>query len=151
MPYRHPILALTRMALGLVLLTACGSPSEPALERYAPAPRLDGSWRWVSSLDVRTGQLHTPATAGFEATLRFTADSARSGEFAYARTGQDQTSGRFSIAYEDSPGNDFVVLERSIDFLARNAWVAVGDDSLRLGGVMESGFNSTYARVVPRR
>jgi hypothetical protein len=146
-PYRHPILISARLALSLVLFTACGSPSEPIREPYAPAQKLTGSWRWVSSLDVRTGQRHTPATAGFEATISFTADSALAGAFVYARTGQGPITGRFSIDFEDSPGADFVVLEPSIDFLSRNAWVAAGRDTLYLGGVMELGFNSLYARV----
>ena len=134
---RHPTLRFACLTLGLVLSTACGSPSEPtpAPAPYAPAQQLNGSWRWISSFDVRAGQINTPATAGFEATLRFTADSARSGGFVYTRTGRESITGRFSIAYEDVPGNDFVVIDRSIDFLTRYAWVAAGQNTLRLDGL----------------
>jgi hypothetical protein len=135
--------------LSTALVTACGGPSAPTRGTYAPAQRLDGTWRWVSSLDVRTGQVHTPARDGFEANLHFTADSARSGAFAYARVGQTPTTGRFSVVSEDTPGNDFVVLDRSIDFLSRTAWVAASPQVLRLDGVMELGFNSSYARAAP--
>jgi hypothetical protein len=93
--------------------------------------------------------VHTPATAGFEATLRFQATGPREGTFTYARSGQPPVAGRFSVASEDAPGNDFVVIEPGIDYLARTAWLALGPDSLRLGGVMELGYNSSYGRVGP--
>ena len=134
------------VAAFLLAAAGCGSgPSEPL---YAPAERLAGTWRWVASLDVRTQAVHTPATAGYQATLRFTPESPRGGTFTYARDGGVPLTGRFDIASEDAPGNDFIVLTSGIDFLRRNAWLSVGTDSLQLGGVMELGYNSRYARLV---
>ena len=147
MSYRCSLPSVARLLLSIACCASCGSPSGPT--RYAPAESLNGSWRWVSSLDVRTMQLHTPTTAGFEATLGFAADSARSGTFTYTRTGQSPVAGRFSIYYEDAPGADFLVLERGVDFLSKSGWLGVGKDTLHLGGVMELGFNSTYARASP--
>lgn len=139
-----------RAALTTVLLTvlaaACGEGPTTTRE-HAPAERLHGSWRWVRSLDVSTQQLHTPATDGFEAVIRFTALTPYSGTFAYSRTGQATVEGVFGISYEDAPGNDFITLEPGIDFVVRNAWVAAGRDSMWLGGVFEGGYNSMYARV----
>jgi hypothetical protein len=144
-----PRRTIERVGLGLlslvVFLASCNhAPAAPA---WAPAERLVGSWRWVSSLDVTTQALRSPATEGFDAELRFAAGSARSGTFVYTRAGADPVHGRFRITYEDAPGNDFIELEPGIDFLARNAWVAAGRDTLRLGGVFERGHNSVYARV----
>ena len=143
----------TRRALvtSLLLLAApgAGCAGGPAAPEYAPAARLNGTWRWVSSLDVRTNAVHTPAPAGFEATLRFQASGPRTGTFTYARAGQPPVTGRFTIGSEDAPGNDFVVIEPGIDYLARSAWLTVGADSLRLGGVMELGYASSYERVRP--
>ena len=130
----------------ILAVSGCGGgPAEP--ERYAPAEALQGTWRWVSSLDVKTQQLHTPASDGVEAELAFAADSELEGSFAYRRTGAPEVTGRFGISSEDSPGNDFVVLDQSIDFLESHAWLAVGPDSLWLGGGMEGGYNSRYVRV----
>ncbi len=144
-------LALAGVLLAGAALAGCGrGPAEvPATVSTAPASRLAGTWRWVSALDVRTQAVHTPASAGFAATLEFRPDSPSAGAFTYTRAGQPPVTGRFSVASEDAPGNDFIVVEPGIDFLTRAAWVAVGRDSLRLGGVMELGYNSTYARVAP--
>ena len=142
---------LTAVAGLTVGLGGCdsGPSGPPGTPSYAPAERLAGTWRWVSSFDVRTQVVHTPTTAGYGATLQFTPESARSGTFTYTRAGGHQVTGRFAIGSEHAPGNDFVVLEPGIDYLARNAWVAAGSDSLHLGGVMESGYNSRYVRVIP--
>ena len=140
-----PRRAVTRAAFGLLLLLGCAR--DPVAPGWMPAERLVGSWRWVSSLDVTTQALRSPATEGFDAELRFSAESARSGTFVYTRAGADPVHGRFSITFEDAPGNDFIELEPGIDFLARNAWVAVGRDTLRLGGVFERGHNSVYVRT----
>ncbi len=134
------------LVLGLLLLSF-GCTRNPSAPSMAPAERLAGTWRWVSALDVKTQQLHTPMTEGFDAELHFTAESRRSGTFTYTRAGMKAVHGRFEISFEDAPGNDFIVLEPAIDFLKRNAWVAAGRDSLHLGGVMELGYNSRYARV----
>jgi len=75
MRHRSLLQVLALLTLPFTVLGACRSPAEPTAT-YEPAVRLQGSWRWVSSLDVRTGALHTPATDGFTATLRFVADSA---------------------------------------------------------------------------
>ena len=139
-------------AVGLsVGLGGCDSGpfGPPDTRPYAPAERLAGTWRWVSSFDVRTQVAHTPATTGHGATLQFTAESARTGTFTYTRAGSLPVTGRFEIGSEHAPGNDFVVLQPGIDYLARNAWVSAGSDSLYLGGVMELGYNSRYARVTP--
>jgi hypothetical protein len=69
--------------------------------------------------------------------------------FTYARVGQPPVTGQFRIGSEDAPGTDFVVIEPGIDYLARNAWLTVGADGLRLGGVMELGYDSSYQRVRP--
>jgi hypothetical protein len=138
------------LLVGAGLAGCRGGPAEaPAAASAAPAARLAGTWRWVSALDVRTQAVHTPASAGFGATLEFRPDAPRAGAFTYARAGRPPVTGRFSLGSEDAPGNDFIVVEPGIDFVARAAWVAAGRDSLRLGGVMELGYNSTYARVAP--
>ena len=127
-------------------LMGCGvDPAGP--DRHAPAEALKGTWRWVSSLDVGDQHLHTPVADGFEAELVFVAESERAGAYTYRRAGAPDVHGRFAIASEDQPGNDFIVIDRAIDFLERHAWVAAGADSLWLGGVLEGGYNSRYARV----
>lgn len=137
-----------KKVVALVLVLAAAGCADPPTEApYAPAEQLDGVWRWVSSLDVNTQELLTPDTEGFEAELRFTAVSGTEGTFTYRRSDGTEVSGTFGIAYEDAPGNDFIVLEPGIDFLERNAWLGAGPDTLRLGGVMELGYDSRYARV----
>jgi hypothetical protein len=131
----------------VLLLLAAGCDAGPSTPVHRPAQQLAGTWRWVSSLDVKTQRLHTPATEGFEAELRFDAESDHDGTFTYRRQGRPAVRGRFGIGSEDAPGNDFIVLEPGIDFLARNAWVSAGRDSLYLDGVMELGYNSRYVRV----
>lgn len=131
--------------LFLALSSCANGPSEP--ERYAPAEALEGSWQWVRSVNVNTGQIHDPAAEDFEAELTFTASSELEGTFSYRRTNASEVIGTFGIGFEDVPGNDFIALERSIDFLESHAWLSAGTDSLRLGGVMEGGYNSTYVRV----
>lgn len=146
MTRRMPALALTLLT---ALLAACGAgPTET--REHAPAERLHGTWHWVRSLNVKTLQLHTPATDGFVAELRFIAETPYSGTFTYSRTGAAAVHGVFGITYEDAPGNDFITMEPGIDFLTRNAWVAAGRDSMHLGGVFEGGYNSTYARIDER-
>lgn len=136
----------TAVAAIALALSSCGKTlAEP--ERYAPAEALEGTWGWVRSLNVETGQIHTPSEDGFEAELVFAATSETEGTFSYRRTGAPEVSGNFGIGFEDDPGNDFVVLDRSIDFLESHAWVAAGLDSLWLGGVMEGGYNTTYVRL----
>ena len=67
--------------------------------------------------------------------------------FRYSRDGALVVQDSYVIASEDAPGNDFIRLYASIDFLRESAWLTVSADTLRLGGVMELGFNSVYARV----
>lgn len=142
-----PVVVRIGVACSLLLAVAgCQeNPAEP--ERYAPAEGLEGAWRWAYSVDVSTQQTHSPSADGFEAELTFIADSERAGSFLYQRTGAPEVTGEFSIGYEDAPGNDFLVLDHSIDFLESHAWLAAGPDSLWLGGVFEGGYNSMYARV----
>lgn len=152
MPTRaHALSRLTRAALLGAALAGCGggAPSGIATRPHAPAYALEGTWRWVSSLDVRTQAVHTPGTAGYGATIRFVPEGPHAGTFTYVRAGAAPVQGRFGISSEDAPGNDFVVLEPGIDLVKRNAWLTVGRDSLRLGGVMELGYNSTFGRVAP--
>ena len=134
------------MVVALLLATSglltCRGTTEPFHLAYLP-----GSWQWVSSRDVRSQQTHTPSTEGHTARLQFISDSERSGTFVYTRDGQTAVQGRYDIGFEDAPGNDFVRLSESIDFLTKSAWIAVGSDTLRLDGVMELGYNSVYARI----
>jgi len=142
--------ALRRLGLAglLLLLAACSAgPAETGPRVHRPAERIAGTWRWVSSFDVKTQKLHTPATEGFEAELHFDAASSHEGAFTYRRVGQPAVQGRFGISSEDAPGRDFITVEPGIDFLERNAWIAAGTDSLHLGGVFELGYNSRYVRV----
>lgn len=141
--------SVARIVLGAVgaavLLTACQQgPAEP---RYEAADALAGRWHWVSSLNVETQQILTPASEGFEAELTFTVETDGEGTFTYVRTGAPDVVGEFGIASEDASGNDFIVISQSIDFLRQYAWLAAGPDTLNLGGVMEGGYNSRYVRV----
>ena len=146
---RRPHRTLLRRWLAALslLLVAAGCEGTPVSAGYGPAAALNGSWRWVSSQNVTTQQLHTPATEGFQATLTFTATSGWEGTFTYARTGAAEVKGTFSISSEDAPGNDFVAIGSPIDFLNETAWITASADSLRLNGVMEGGYVSNYARV----
>jgi len=65
----------------------------------------------------------------------------------YSRDGALAVQDSYGIAFEDAPGNDFIRLNASVDYLREFAWISVGTDTLRLGGVMEMGFNSVYARI----
>jgi hypothetical protein len=146
-PSRASLLRRALAAPGVALLMlGCASAAVPEA-RYAPAERLAGTWRWVSSLDVNTQQLRTPATEGFGAELQFRPQTRTSGTFTYRRDGEEPVDGVFSIWFEGAPGNDFIVPEPGTDFLARNAWVAAGANDLHLGGVMELGYNSSYVRA----
>jgi hypothetical protein len=108
---------------------------------------LPGVWQWVSSTNVTSGQVHTPATEGYTARLQFVPDRERAGAFVYSRNGTTAVQGRYDIGSEDVPGNDFIVVSSSIDFLTEAAWIGVGSEALRLNGVFELGYNSLYARV----
>ena len=134
------------LLLSSAALAGCSSESgtEVLPPPYQPALALNGTWRWVSSLDVETGVMHTPGSEGFEADLHFDAASDTEGAFVYTRTGVPQTRGQFGVAYEDAPGNDFIALQPGIDYLERNAWLTVHADTLQLNGAMESGFLSRY-------
>ena len=86
---------------------------------------------------------------GSERSVTFTAQGEREGSFVFHRPGAEPIAGSFSIAYEDAPGNDFISVSVGVPYLTPHAWIAAGLDSLRLDGVFEGGFNSTYARVRP--
>jgi hypothetical protein len=133
--------------LSLVVAVGCSEATEPKA-RWAPAERIAGTWNWVHSLDVKTGQTATPETTGSSGRLTFAALSEREGTFVFERPGAEPITGSFGIASEDAPGNDFITVSTSFPFITRSAWVAAGADSLRLDGGFEGGFNSTYARVV---
>lgn len=133
------------VAASLILASGCGE--SPLQGTHQPARELEGSWRWVSSLDLSTQTLHTPQSEGYVAELKFTATSNRDGTFVYSRAGAPDVQGQFGIGSEDAPGNDFIVLEPGIDYLERNAWLGIGRDTLILNGVMESGYKTRYARV----
>jgi hypothetical protein len=138
--------ALLSFALLAAAVLSCSDKALPGPD-WRPAERIEGTWRWVRSLDVNTTHVHSPASAGFEASLTVVAESNRSGTYTYARAGAPPVAGRFTISFEDAPGNDFISIDHPIDYLTQNAWVSAGPDSLRLNGVYELGFNSTYARV----
>jgi hypothetical protein len=104
-------------------------------------------WEWVASVDVRTQERHTPASEGFTARLEFTPETQHAGTFLYSRDGAVVVQDSYGIAFEDAPGSDFIRLNASVDYLREFAWLTVGADTLRLGGVMEMGFNSVYARI----
>ena len=146
---RHRRGALLLALLGLAPTSWSCSPSPVDVPLpYAPAEALTGRWQWVSSLDVKTQQLHTPESEGYQADLQFIAESTRSGRFIYRRSdGSKVVEGSFGIGSEDAPGNDFIVLTDSIDFLREYAWVGAGPEVLWLGGVYELGFNTRYARI----
>lgn len=141
--------SLDHAVLCLVVAAGCSDVAAPntLTQRWAPAERIAGTWTWVRSVDVKTGLTSTPETTGSSGTLTFTALSEREGTFVFQRPGAEAVSGRFWIASEDAPGNDFITVSASFPYVTRNAWVAAGLDSLWLGGVFEGGFNSTYARV----
>jgi hypothetical protein len=126
------------------LIASCNDTTTP---RWAPAEVVAGSWQWVRSVDVRTAGIHTPSSDGFQASLVLVAESARAGTYTYSRVGASPISGNFTIGSEDAPGNDFISIDQPIDFLTQHAWISSGLDSLRLNGVFELGFNSTYARI----
>lgn len=125
-------------------LTGCGEAAAPDRQ---PAIRAAGTWQWVQSLNVRTMEVSTPSSAGFVATLTLVAESRSGGTFTYLRSGAPPVTGHYQISFEDEEGNEFITVEPGFDFLTRNAWIAAGTDSLRLDGVFELGYNSTYARV----
>lgn len=128
----------------LAFLIGCGRTTAPDRQ---PAVHAAGTWQWVQSLNVRTTELSTPSSAGFVATLTLVAESGSSGTFTYLRSGAAPVTGHYQISFEDEEGNDFITVEPGFDFLTRNAWISAGTDSLRLDGVFELGYNSTYARV----
>lgn len=129
------------------MLAACAGGSTAPAAAWDPAARLAGRWEWVSSQDVQSGALMTPRTEGRMAELRFSRRSASSGTFRFVVSGADTVYGTFGIGFEDVRGHDFIFVEPSIPYLSWSAWLAMGDDSLRLGGSMERGFDSTYARI----
>jgi hypothetical protein len=139
-------IAATRWLFTLVTLGASAC-TEPPAPRYAPAERIAGSWAWVASVNVKTGERSTPSSVGVVDTLTFVAQSERQGSYTFLRSGMTQIAGTFLIGSEDGPGNDFITVSSSLPFLARTAWLAAGTDSLQLNGVFEGGFRSTYARV----
>jgi hypothetical protein len=128
----------------LAFLIGCEKTTAPDRQ---PAVGAAGTWQWVQSLNVRTTEVSTPSSAGFVATLTLVAESGSSGTFTYLRSGAAPVTGHYQISFEDEEGNDFITVEPGFDFLTRNAWISAGTDSLRLDGVFELGYNSTYARV----
>jgi hypothetical protein len=138
--------ALLSIAVLAAFLLSCSDKALPDPD-WSPAERIEGTWRWERSVDVKTAEVHSPASAGFEASLTVVAESDRSGTYTYARAGASPVAGRFTISFEDAPGNDFISIDHPIDYLTQNAWVSVGPDSLGLNGVYELGFNSSYSRV----
>src|SRR5438093_6424025 len=130
--------------LSAVVVLSGARSTEPS-HLYYPNPA--GVWEWVASVDVQTQQRHTPASDGFTARLEFIPETQRAGTFRYSRDGALVVRDSYGIAFEDAPGNDFIHLNASVDYLRESAWITVGADTLRLGGVMELGFNSVYARV----
>jgi hypothetical protein len=129
-------------ALSAVVVLSCARSTEPS-----HLANLSGVWAWVASVDVRTQQRHTPVSEGFTARLQFVPETQRAGTFVYSRDGALAVQDSYGIAFEDAPGNDFIRLNASVDYLREFAWISVGTDTLRLGGVMEMGFNSVYARI----
>ncbi len=144
---RHARTLPTRLvALVAVALAGCADdPVQPA--SWDPALRISGRWEWVRAQHSQTGVLVTPGSAGFSAEIEFVRESPSTGTFRFTRTGGPTVEGRFDIGSEDVPGNDFIIMEPGIEFLTRAAWISAGSDSLRLGGVFESGYNSTYGRL----
>ena len=132
--------------LGFVAMTiiplGCSQSTQPS-----HLTNLPGVWEWVASVNVQTQERHSPESDAVTALLEFTAQTERAGMFRYFRDGQVAVEDRYDIAFEDAPGNDFIRLNASIDYLTESAWISVGADTLRLNGVRELGFNSVYARV----
>lgn len=67
MRYRQFMACLVSMVF-LLLLAA------PLFADPTPAELLVGAWEWVSSRDAWTGEVYTPATAGFTSQFQFFAD-----------------------------------------------------------------------------
>ena len=134
---------LTLLLLGL-LVAGCDSGPE-TVDHTA----MGGTWAWVSSTDVETGEVHTPETEGYDARLVFTPDDGVSGSYRYERVGGEPRTveGRYAVGFENAPGRDFVVIDTPIDFLDETAWLSRGSEVLRLGGVFELGYTTLYARV----
>lgn len=145
----HDVRKVLAVLIACAALSVTGCAERPTQPAWDPAQRLAGQWAWVRSQHSQTGVVVTPSGAGFSAQLTFVRQTATSGTFVYSRIGGDTIEGSFGVAWEDAPGNDFIVIEPSIDFLTRAAWLAVGSDSLRLGGVFEGGYESIYGRVRP--
>lgn len=66
---RHRQTLACRVSMALLLLLA-----SPLLADPTPAEQLVGAWEWVSSRDPWTGQVYTPATAGYTIQYQFFAD-----------------------------------------------------------------------------
>ena len=133
--------------LGCVIFAALGTVTCSGATEPSHLANLPGIWEWVASSDVQTQEVHTPVSEGFTARLEFLSDGERQGMFVYSRDGNAVVQDQYAIAFEDAPGNDFIHLQASIDYLKEFAWITVGGDSLRLNGVFELGFNSVYVRV----
>ena len=128
------------------MLFACGEDAT-GVDPWEPAYVLEGTWQWVSSLDLSSDELHTPESTGDEASLTFEASSSHSGTFVYSVTGEEDVHGDFGIATEDSAGPAFIAIEPGIAFLASHAWIAVDAERLLLSGSTSPRYESTYVRV----
>ena len=134
------------LSCSLFVLALAGCDTNPTTDTV---PSLAGAWRWISSTDVESGEVHLPTTEGYDARLTFAPDGDRAGTYRYARVGGEAAlvvDGRYTVSYEDAPGNDFIGIDSPIDFLDEAAWIGLGSDTLRLGGVFESGYTTLYAR-----
>lgn len=148
--------ALRRTWLGLAVaismpaFAACSEPGKivlPPEQEPLSAHDLRGTWKLVSVLERESGVERRWPIDRFTPELRFEPTSNTEGDFVYWRTDGLDVRGRFDIAWEDAPGNDFIVMEPGIDHLERSAWVTLFRDTLRMNGVMDGDDVTHYVRV----
>lgn len=102
---------------------------------------------WVRAVDVATREVHTPGTEGYAARLTVgPTDSDGKGDYVYRRSDGRAVEGQYH-AWGDAPhGFEALTIDTPIDFLTETAYLWAVNDTLRLGGVFEGGYEVIHAR-----
>jgi hypothetical protein len=137
----------TAWGLGILLLVGgCGAESTGP-EPSAWPPDIAGTWHWVESQEREPGGATlTPASEGYGATLELTQQGSE-GTFTYSVDGEPIVSGDFVMAYEDFPGNNFVVWSPPFaDYRAMQWMVVIPGDRILLIDATIGGYEVRWAR-----
>ena len=110
-----------------------------------PRTAIIGSWTWTHTAAGDEGDKRrklTPESEGFTATLEFKKD----GTFKYIKQTKDKkkdiVEGKYGVGYHE--GSWILSFSESIDFLKKNAYLAMYDSTLEMNGAHDRMPNLIY-------